>query len=97
MHVDDAADRGIADGDIATVSSPYGQIALPVTLTADIVRGHHRDSARLGSQGHRRLADRQPGRRRQRQPVDVERARAMSRRWSGMSWLTGVPVQVERA
>ena len=39
MHVDDAAELRIADGDGRGVSSPYGQIAVPVTATKDIVAG----------------------------------------------------------
>ena len=34
MHLDDAAARQIAEGDEVTVRSPYGHIALPVSLTA---------------------------------------------------------------
>ena len=39
MHLDDAAARHIGEGDTVAVRSPYGQIALPVSLTADIVPG----------------------------------------------------------
>ncbi|GAY16536.1 molybdopterin-dependent oxidoreductase [Mycobacterium sp. shizuoka-1] len=39
MHVDDAADLQLADGDRIRVSSPYGEIELPVTVTKDIVAG----------------------------------------------------------
>ena len=39
MHVDDAAELQIADGDVVQVSSPYGRITVPVTLTKDIVPG----------------------------------------------------------
>ena len=39
MHRDDATRRKISDGDTIAVRSPYGQIALPVSLTADIVPG----------------------------------------------------------
>jgi anaerobic selenocysteine-containing dehydrogenase len=39
MHIDDAAARQIAEGDEVTVRSPYGHIALPVSLSADIVPG----------------------------------------------------------
>jgi len=37
MHTDDAAQRRIGEGDTVQVRSPYGQIALPVSLTAGIV------------------------------------------------------------
>ena len=39
MHVDDATELGLADGDLAVVSSPFGRISVPVTATKDIVGG----------------------------------------------------------
>lgn len=39
MHVDDATDLKLADGDRIRVTSPFGEIELPVTLTKDIVAG----------------------------------------------------------
>lgn len=39
MHVDDAADLKLSDGDRIRVRSPYGEIELPVTLTKDLVAG----------------------------------------------------------
>ena len=39
MHAEDAAARGIADGDEVLVRSAHGQIGLPVKLTTDIVVG----------------------------------------------------------
>ncbi|MEE4026013.1 molybdopterin-dependent oxidoreductase [Gordonia sp. PKS22-38] len=39
MHPDDAAERGIAEGDLVVVRSAHGQIELPVTLTDDIKPG----------------------------------------------------------
>ena len=39
MHPTDAADRGIAEGELISVASRHGQIALPVTLTDDIKQG----------------------------------------------------------
>jgi anaerobic selenocysteine-containing dehydrogenase len=93
MHVDDAASRDIADGDTATVRSPFGQIAVPVTLTADIVPG---TIAIPHGWGHRgtggwRIANRAGGvnvnQLMSSDPADVEAL-------AGMSWLTGVPVQV---
>ena len=39
MHVADAGLRGIAEGDDVAVRSPFGKIALPATLTEDIVPG----------------------------------------------------------
>ncbi|WP_237572778.1 molybdopterin-containing oxidoreductase family protein [Mycolicibacterium lacusdiani] len=93
MHLDDAADRGILDGDVVEVSSEHGRIALPVALTADIVRG---TIAIPHGWGHRgtggwRIANRAGGANVNQltssDPRDVEAL-------AGMSWLTGVPVQV---
>ena len=81
MHVDDAAAANIVDGDLVRVSSPHGEIEVPVTRDQGHRRRRDRRPARLGPQGHRRLADRQRRRRRQRQPADVQRAPAISRRW----------------
>lgn len=39
MHLDDAAQRRIAEGDTVDISSAHGRISLPVTLTHDIVPG----------------------------------------------------------
>lgn len=39
MHVDDAADLKLSDGDRIRVSSPDGEIELPVTVTKDLVAG----------------------------------------------------------
>jgi anaerobic selenocysteine-containing dehydrogenase len=95
MHLEDAAQRRIADGDTVEVSSPHGRIALPVSLTADIVRGTiaiphgwgHKGTGgwqlanRAGGANVNQLMSTDPG--------DVEAL-------AGMSWLTGVPVQVGR-
>jgi anaerobic selenocysteine-containing dehydrogenase len=39
MHVDDAAELQVCDGDEVAVSSPYGRITVPVTATKDLVAG----------------------------------------------------------
>jgi formate dehydrogenase len=39
LHPDDAAERGIVDGDDVEVSSATGQVRLPVSLTTDVARG----------------------------------------------------------
>jgi anaerobic selenocysteine-containing dehydrogenase len=39
IHVDDAADMHISDGDLARVTSPYGEITVGVTTTKDLVPG----------------------------------------------------------
>ncbi|HPX35738.1 MAG TPA: molybdopterin-dependent oxidoreductase [Mycobacterium sp.] len=94
MHVADAARRGIADGDDVAVRSPYGKIALPATLTEDIVPGA---VAIPHGWGHRgggwQVANRAGGvnvnELTSDDPDDVEPL-------SGMAWLNGVPIEVER-
>ena len=95
MHVDDAAELQIADGDVVRISSPYGEITVPVTATKDLVAGvvaiphgwGHKGTGgwqlanRAGGANVNRLTSSEPG--------DVESV-------SGMAWLTGVPVRVER-
>ena len=39
MHVDDAAAANIVDGDVVRITSPHGEIELPVIVTKDIVAG----------------------------------------------------------
>ena len=95
MHIDDAARRGIAEGDEVAVRSPYGKIALPATLTEDIVAG---TVAIPHGWGHRgggwRVANGVGGvnvnELTSNDPADVEAL-------SGMAWLTGVPIEVERS
>jgi anaerobic selenocysteine-containing dehydrogenase len=95
MHRDDAAARQIGEGDTVTVRSPYGQIALPVSLTADIVPGTIAVPHGWGHKGTGgwKLANRAGGvnvnQLMSSDPADVEAL-------AGMSWLTGVPVEVER-
>jgi len=95
MHLDDAVQRRIAEGDSVTVRSPYGQIALPVSLTTDIVPGTIAVPHGWGHKGTGgwRLANRAGGANVNQltssDPADVEAL-------AGMSWLTGVPVEVER-
>ena len=94
MHAADAAQRGIVDGDYVAVRSPYGKIALPVSLTEDIVAG---TVAIPHGWGHRgggwRIANQVGGANvnelTSNDPEDVESL-------SGMAWLTGIPIEVER-
>jgi len=94
MHLDDAAQRLISDGDTVEVSSPHGRISLPVTLTCDIVPGTIAIPHGWGHKGTGgwRVANRAGGANVNQlmssDPRDVEAL-------AGMSWLTGVPVQVE--
>lgn len=39
MHPDDATSRGLAEGEMVTVSSRHGRISLPVSITSDIKPG----------------------------------------------------------
>ncbi len=96
MHVDDAAVRAIEDGAQVVVRSPHGKIAVPVTLTQDIMPG---TVAVPHGWGHRgtggwRIANRAGGANVNQlmssEPEDVEAL-------AGMSWLTGIPVEVEPA
>ncbi|AFM16536.1 anaerobic dehydrogenase, typically selenocysteine-containing [Mycolicibacterium chubuense NBB4] len=96
MNADDAAELGIADGGQVLVTSPYGQIALPVSVTADLVSGVVALPHGWGHKGTGgwRLANRAGGvnvnQLTSSEPGDVESL-------SGMAWLTGVPVRVDKA
>ena len=39
IHVDDAAELRISDGDLVRVSSPFGEITVGVTATKDLMAG----------------------------------------------------------
>ena len=94
IHVDDAADLQISDGDMVRVSSPYGEITVGVTATKDLMAGVIAVPHGWGHKGTGtwRLANRAGGANVNRltssDPQDVESL-------SGMAWLTGVPVRVE--
>ncbi|OBB01380.1 formate dehydrogenase [Mycobacteriaceae bacterium 1482268.1] len=94
IHVDDAADLRISDGDVVTVSSPYGEITVGVTVTKDLMAGVIAVPHGWGHKGTGtwRLANEAGGANVNRltssEPEDIESL-------SGMAWLTGVPVRVE--
>lgn len=96
MHSGDAAARQLADGDEVRVRSPYGAIDIAVTLTDDIVPGTIAIPHGWGHKGTGgwKIANRAGGvnvnQLMSSDPADVEAL-------AGMSWLTGVPVQVEPA
>ena len=96
MHAADAAGRGVADGDDIWVRSPYGKIELPVRLTEDIVVGTVAIPHGWGHNGKGgwRLANGVGGvnvnELTSNDPDDVESL-------SGMAWLSGVPIEVERS
>jgi anaerobic selenocysteine-containing dehydrogenase len=95
MHVDDAAERQIADGETVRVSSPHGQITVPVTATKDLVAGVIAVPHGWGHKGTGgwKLANRAGGANVNQltssEPADVEAL-------AGMAWLTGVPVRVDK-
>ena len=60
LHPDDAAPLGLADGDLAEVTSPVGCLEVPVEITRDIMPGvvslphgwgHHQPGTRLSAAG----------------------------------------------
>lgn len=95
MNADDAAELEIGDGSEVQVSSAYGTITIPVTLTKDIMpgviavphgwghkgTGGWRVANKAGGTNVNLLTSSEPG--------DVESL-------SGMAWLTGVPVRVAK-
>lgn len=93
MNADDAAELQIDDGSMVEVSSPYGTITVPVTLTKDIMAGVIAVPHGWGHKGTGgwNLANKAGGANVNRltssDPQDVESL-------SGMAWLTGVPVRV---
>ncbi len=95
IGVDDAAESGISDGDVVRVSSPYGEITVEVMTTKDLMAGVIAVPHGWGHTGTGtwKLANRAGGSNVNRltssAPEDVEAL-------SGMAWLTGVPVRVER-
>jgi anaerobic selenocysteine-containing dehydrogenase len=96
IHVDDAAELAIADGDLVRVSSPYGEIIVAVSTTKDLMTGVIAVPHGWGHKGTGtwRVANRAGGANINQltssQPDDVESL-------SGMAWLTGVPVRIDAA
>jgi anaerobic selenocysteine-containing dehydrogenase len=96
MHVDDAAAANIVDGDLLRISSPHGEIELPVIVTKDIVAGViavPHGWGHKGTGGWRRANDAggaNVNRLMSSAPEDLEKL-------AGMARLTGVPVRVETA
>ena len=94
IHVDDAADLQISDGDLVRVSSPYGEITVGVTATKDLMTGVIAVPHGWGHKGTGtwQVANKAGGANVNRltssAPEDIESL-------SGMAWLTGVPVRVE--
>ncbi|BBX17638.1 formate dehydrogenase [Mycolicibacterium duvalii] len=94
MNADDAAELGVEDGAHVQVTSPYGQITVPVKLTKDLTAGVVALPHGWGHKGTGgwQLANKAGGANVNQltssDPADVEPL-------SGMAWLTGVPVRVE--
>lgn len=94
IHVDDAADLHISDGDVVRVSSPFGEITVGVTATKDLMAGVIAVPHGWGHKGTGtwRVANKAGGANVNQltssDPADVESL-------SGMAWLTGVPVRVD--
>jgi anaerobic selenocysteine-containing dehydrogenase len=93
MHVDDAAAANIADGDTVRITSPHGEIELPVIVTKDIVAGVvavPHGWGHNGTGGWRRANDAGG--------VNVNRLMSSApenlEKLAGMAHLTGVPVRV---
>jgi anaerobic selenocysteine-containing dehydrogenase len=95
MHVDGAAELQVCDGDEVAVSSPYGRITVPVTATKDLVAGVIAIPHGWGHKGTGgwQLANRAGG-------ANVNQLTSSApehvESLSGMAWLTGVPVRVDR-
>ncbi len=95
IHVDDAAELSISDGDVVRVTSPYGEITVEVNTTKDLMAGVIAVPHGWGHKGTGtwQVANRAGGSNVNRltssAPEDIESL-------SGMAWLTGVPVRVER-
>lgn len=96
IHIDDAAGLEVSDGDVVRVLSPYGDITVKVTTTKDMIAGVIAVPHGWGHKGTGtwRRANQAGGSNVNRltssDPADVETL-------SGMAWLTGVPVRIERA
>jgi anaerobic selenocysteine-containing dehydrogenase len=95
MHPDDARDAGLADGDIARVSSRVGSIDLPTELTEDIMPGVVSVPHGWGHEPERTrhaVASENPG-----VNVNLLVDRDTLDPLSGASVLNGVPVTVTKA
>jgi anaerobic selenocysteine-containing dehydrogenase len=96
IHIDDAEELAITDGDLVRVASPYGAITVAISTTTDLMAGviavphgwGHKGTGtwqvanRAGGANVNQLTSSEPG--------DVEHL-------AGMAWLTGVPVRIEAA
>lgn len=95
MNADDAAELRIDDGGTVQISSPFGAITVPVTVTKDIMPGVIAVPHGWGHKGTGgwQVANKAGGTNvnllTSSEPDDVESL-------SGMAWLTGVPVRVDR-
>jgi anaerobic selenocysteine-containing dehydrogenase len=94
MHPDDAAEAGIADGDVVQISSAAGSVRAPVTLTDEMTRGAVALPHGWGHRGGWQLANEAGGvNSNLLAPADADGLE----RLAGMAHLTGIPVRVEPA
>jgi anaerobic selenocysteine-containing dehydrogenase len=92
IHPGDAAAAGLADGDLARISSESGAVETPVTVTDEMTPGTVALPHGWGHRGGWRLANEAGGANvNQLAPSDPERLE----RLAGMAHLNGIPVRVE--
>jgi formate dehydrogenase len=96
IHPADAAERGLADGDVADVASATATVRVPVKLLADLMPG---TVALPHGWGHQHAKGLSVASRTRGVNVNLLAADGPDRleRVSGMSQLTGIPVSVKRA
>jgi formate dehydrogenase len=94
VHPDDLASAGVADGQLATVVSPYGRITLPVAAAAEMTPGNVAIPHGWGHAAGWRRANAAGGVNVNAlvsaAPADIEPV-------AGMSILSGVPIRIEPA
>lgn len=93
MHPDDAAARGVADGDLVRVSSDWGAVDVVVHVTEDVIKGSVTYPHGWGHAGAWRRANEAGG---ANINAIAPATPATAEQISGMSWLDGFPVEVER-
>ncbi len=93
MHPDDAREAGIADGELARISSEAGAVEAPVKVTDEMMRGTVALPHGWGHKGGWKLANEAGG-------VNVNllapSGAGALERLAGMAHLNGIPVRVEQ-
>ena len=94
MHSEDARDAGIAEGEVARISSEAGTVEVPVKVTDEMTRGTVALPHGWGHKGGWKLANEAGG-------VNVNLLAPSGvdalERLAGMAHLNGIPVRVEAA